>query len=61
MTIGDEDRKKQSIELFTLALKAAPDSLVKALTGKEYAAHVVEGAKVIADYLYPKDDKTKKS
>ncbi|MDR1469635.1 MAG: hypothetical protein LBT00_10105 [Spirochaetaceae bacterium] len=54
MTIGSEDQKKQSIELFIRALQAAPDSLIKALTGKEYAEHVVEGSKVIADYLYPK-------
>jgi hypothetical protein len=54
MTIIDEDQKKQALELFIRALQAAPDSFLKALTGKEYAVHVVDGAKVIADYFYPK-------
>jgi hypothetical protein len=35
------------------ALVAAPDSFIKSLTGKEYAAHAVDGAQVFAKYLYP--------
>jgi hypothetical protein len=53
MTFDIEDQKKQSLEVFTAALQAAPDSFLKALTGKEFANHVVEGAKVIQGYLYP--------
>ena len=37
MTLNDEDKRKESVELFIRALSAAPDSLVKALTGKNYA------------------------
>jgi hypothetical protein len=35
MTIASEDQRKQAFELFIRALTAAPDSLVKSLTGIE--------------------------
>jgi hypothetical protein len=54
MTLDTEDQKKQAFEMFVKALQAAPDSLIKSLTGKEYATHVIDGAKVVEDYLYPK-------
>ena len=54
MNIDPEDQRKQSLELFVRAVQAAPDSLIKALTGREYASHIVDGAKAIAEYLYPK-------
>jgi len=53
MNFDPEDQRKQSVELFIRALQAAPDSFLKALTGKEYATHVLEGAKVLESYLYP--------
>jgi hypothetical protein len=53
MTIDVEDQRKQSFELFIRALAAAPDSLVKSLTGKEYAKHAIEGAQAIEEYLFP--------
>lgn len=55
MTFDTEDQRKQAFELFIRALAAAPDSLVKSLTGKEYANHAIEGAKAIEDYLFPKE------
>jgi hypothetical protein len=54
MTLDTEDQRKQAFEMFVKALQAAPDSLIKSLTGKEYANHAVEGAKVVEEYLYPK-------
>jgi hypothetical protein len=57
MTIDTEDQRKQSFELFIRALAAAPDSLVKSLTGKEYAKHAIEGAQAIEEYLFPKEKK----
>jgi hypothetical protein len=54
MTLDIEDQHKQAFELFIRALAAALDSLVKTLTGKEYATHAVEGAKVIEAYLFPR-------
>jgi len=54
MTLNPEDQRKQSFELFVRALASAPDSLVKSLTGKEYAKHAVDGAKEIEEYLFPK-------
>ena len=57
MTLNPEDQRKQAFELFVRALAAASDSLVKPLTGKEYAQHAVEGAKIIEEYLFPKTEK----
>ncbi|MDR0473434.1 MAG: hypothetical protein LBH43_07170 [Treponema sp.] len=57
MTLNPEDQRKQALELFARVLAAAPDSLVKSLSGKEYAKHAVEGAKEIEEYLFPKTEK----
>jgi hypothetical protein len=54
MTVGSEDQKKTALDIFIRALQEAPESFIKSLTGKEYAAHVVEGSKVIEEYLYGK-------
>lgn len=54
MTLDTEDQRKQALELFIRALAAAPDSLIKSLTGKEYASQTVDGAKIIEEYLYQK-------
>lgn len=59
MNIDPEDQRKQAFELFVKALAAAPDSLVKPLTGKEYANHAIDGAKAIEDYLFPKEPEEK--
>jgi hypothetical protein len=53
MTLNPEDQRKQALELFARVLASAPDSLVKSLTGKEYAKHVVDGAKEVEAYLFP--------
>jgi hypothetical protein len=55
MTLDTEDQRKQAFELFIRALAAAPDSLIKSLTGKEYAKHAVDGAQAIEEYLFPKE------
>jgi hypothetical protein len=57
MIVNEEDQRKQAFELFIRALAAAPDSLIKSLTGKEYARHAIEGAQSIEEYLFPKDRK----
>jgi hypothetical protein len=54
MTLDGEYQKNQAFDMYVKALASAPDSLVKSMTGKEYAIHAVEGAKVIEEYLYPK-------
>jgi hypothetical protein len=55
MTLDTEDQRKQAFELFIRALTAAPDSLIKSLTGKEYAKHAIEGAQAIEEYIFPKE------
>lgn len=57
LTLGDEDKRKESLEVFIRALQAAPDSFVKNLSGKSYATQVIDGAKEIRDYLFPNGDK----
>jgi hypothetical protein len=58
LTIGDEDKRKEAMELFIRALQAAPDSFIKALSGKNYAKELIEGAAEFKDYLFPnRDDK----
>ncbi|MDR2589332.1 MAG: hypothetical protein LBC67_07890 [Spirochaetales bacterium] len=57
LTLGDEDKRKEAMELFIRALQAAPDSLIKALSGKNYAKELIEGATEFKDYLFPIDDK----
>jgi len=54
MALNPEDQRKQALELFARTLAAAPDSLIKSLSGKEYAKHAVEGAQEIESYLFPK-------
>ena len=54
MIVTIEDQRKMAFELFIKALAAAPDSLIKCLTGKEYARHTVDGAKEVEEYLFPK-------
>jgi hypothetical protein len=53
LTIGDEDKRKEAMELFIRALQAAPDSFVKALTGKSYAQALIDGANEFKKYLFP--------
>jgi len=60
MTLNDEDKRKEALELFIRALSAAPDSFVKALSGKNYAKQVIDGATEIKGYLFPGAEKDKK-
>ena len=53
LTLSDEDRRKEAMELFIKALQAAPDSFVKALSGKSYAKELIDGATEFKEYLYP--------
>ena len=53
MTQVHEDQKKQAFDIYIRILAAAPDSLIKSLTGKEMAKHAVEGAIEIRNYLFP--------
>jgi hypothetical protein len=48
----EEDQKKEATELFIKALHSAPNSFLTALSGSDYARHVVDGAKVIKDYIF---------
>jgi hypothetical protein len=50
--IDDEDKRKEAMELFIRALQAAPDSLIKALSGKNYAKELVDGATEFKEYLF---------
>lgn len=60
MTVDTESQHKESLDVFIRALQAAPDSLIKSLTGKEFARHVIDGAKEIEDFIYsPQGDKKK--
>ena len=56
MTYDTEDQRKQSLDMYVRVLAAAPDSLIKSLSGKEIAKHAIEGAQAIEEYLFPKDD-----
>ena len=53
MVVNIEDQKRQAFEMFVKALAAAPDSLIKSLTGKEFAMHAIAGAKEIEGYIFP--------
>jgi len=57
MTLGDEDKRKESLEFFIRALQAAPDSFVKALSGKSYAKEIIDGATSLKEYLFPEKNK----
>jgi hypothetical protein len=52
--IDDEDKRKEAMELFIRALQAAPDSFIKALSGKNYAKELIDGATEFKEYLFPK-------
>jgi hypothetical protein len=53
LTVGDEDKRKEAMELFIRALQAAPDSFIKALSGKSYAKELIDGANAFKTYLFP--------
>jgi hypothetical protein len=53
MVIDDADKRKEAMELFIRALQAAPDSFIKALSGKNYAEQVIAGATEFKGYLFP--------
>ena len=58
ITLGDEDKRNEAMELFIRALQAAPDSFIKALSGKNYAKELIDGATEFKDYLFPdREDK----
>jgi hypothetical protein len=57
LTVGDEDKRKEAMELFIRALQAAPDSFIKALSGKSYAKEIIDGAKEMKGYLFPEKGK----
>lgn len=59
MTLDTESQHKESLDVFIRALQAAPDSLIKSLTGKEFARHVIDGAKEIEGFIYSHDEKKK--
>lgn len=59
MTLDTESQHKESLDVFIRALQAAPDSLIKSLTGKEFARHVIDGAREIEQFIYPQDEKKK--
>ena len=57
MTLDTESQRKESLDVFIRALQAAPDSLIKSLTGKEFARHVIDGAREIEDFIYSRGEK----
>ncbi len=59
MTLDAESQHKESLDVFIRALQAAPDSLIKSLTGKEFAHHVIDGAKEIEKFIYSDSPKSK--
>ena len=59
MTVDTESQHKESLDVFIRSLQAAPDSLIKSLTGKEFARHVIDGAKEIEQFIYSQDEKKK--
>jgi len=50
--LSNTERRKQALDIFTRVLAAAPDSLIKSLTGQEYAKHAIDGAKELETYLF---------
>ena len=42
MTLDTESQHKEALDVFIRSLQAAPDSLIKSLSGKEFARHVVD-------------------
>lgn len=59
MTLDTESQHKESLDVFIRSLQAAPDSLIKSLTGKEFARHIIDGAKEIEKFIYSQDEKKK--
>lgn len=59
MTLDTESQHKEALDVFIRSLQAAPDSLIKSLTGKEFARHVIDGAKEIEQFIYSQDEKKK--
>ncbi|MBR1714442.1 MAG: hypothetical protein IJ717_05805 [Treponema sp.] len=59
MTLDTESQHKESLDVFIRSLQAAPDSLIKSLTGKEFARHIIDGAKEIEQFIYSQDEKKK--
>lgn len=57
MTVDAESQRKESLDIFIRSLQAAPDSLIKSLSGKEFAKHVIDGAKEIEQFIYSQSDK----
>lgn len=59
MPLDTESQHKESLDVFIRSLQAAPDSLIKSLTGKEFARHIIDGAKEIEQFIYSQDEKKK--
>lgn len=59
MTLDTESQHKEPLDVFIRSLQAAPDSLIKSLTGKEFARHIIDGAKEIEQFIYSQDEKKK--
>lgn len=59
MTLDTESQHKESLDVFIRSLQAAPDSLIKSLTGKEFVRHIIDGAKEIEQFIYSQDEKKK--
>jgi|GEM_PF-2829894 len=59
MTLDTESQHKESLDVFIRSLQAAPDSLIKSLTGKEFARHIIDDAKEIEQFIYSQDEKKK--
>ena len=57
--IDDNDKRKEAMELFIKALQAAPDSFIKALSGKTYARELVDGATEFKSYLFAEKENQK--
>ena len=57
MTLDTESQHKEALDVFIRSLQAAPDSLIKSLSGKEFARHVVDRAKEIEKFIYSQEDK----
>jgi hypothetical protein len=59
MTIGEDERRKEALEFFIRDLQAAPDSFIKALSGKSYARELVDGAVEFKKYIFKEGDEDK--
>lgn len=58
MTLDVESQHKEALDVFIRSLQAAPDSFVKSLNGREFARHVIDGAKEIESFIYSQNDNT---